>query len=144
LQFTPPASWVLLLARRYQPRLQIRPKPSLRVVRLGGLLEFEIEMVVVATSGIELLAAIWTRIPAPHVLMDGELSAAGTAKDCFLGPFTLRPHFDRVTGERCVAIMAGVIDRAAFHLDGDDVGGAAPMSATGLRIEIDATHLWKI
>ena len=114
------------------------------VRRLRWLLEFEIEMVVVATSGIELPAAIGTRIPTPQVLMDGELCAASAAKDCFLVPFTLRPHLDRMTGERCVAILAGVIDPAALHLDGNDVGGAGPMSATGLGIEIDAAHFWKI
>jgi hypothetical protein len=34
-------------------------------------MEVEIEMVMVAACGIELLAASWTGIPAPHVLMDG-------------------------------------------------------------------------
>ena len=49
-----------------------------------------------------------------------------------LGPFTLQPHRYRMIGERLVAILAGIIKAATFHLDGDDVSRPAIMLATGL------------
>jgi hypothetical protein len=37
-----------------------------------------------------------------------------------------------------VAIFAGIVDAAAFHFDGDDVGGAMVVEAAGLGIEVEA------
>ena len=42
--------------------------------------------------------------------------------------------------ERDVAVFASVVDAAAFHLDGDDVGGGVVMEAAGLRIEVEAVN----
>jgi hypothetical protein len=44
-------------------------------------------------------------------------------------------------GERGVAVCAGVVKAAAFHLDGDDVSWSVIVLATGLCIEIYAMHL---
>jgi hypothetical protein len=49
-----------------------------------------------------------------------------------LGPFTLQPHCYRMIGERLVAILAGIVEAATFHLDGDGVSRPAIMLATGL------------
>jgi hypothetical protein len=43
-----------------------------------------------------------------------------------------------VPGEGVVAIFAGVIDAAALHLNGDDVGRFMVVNAAGLRIKIQA------
>jgi hypothetical protein len=37
-----------------------------------------------------------------------------------------------MVGERLVAILAGIIQAATFHLDGDDVSGPVIMLATSL------------
>jgi hypothetical protein len=42
--------------------------------------------------------------------------------------------------ERDVAVFASVVDAAAFHLDGDDVGGGVVVEAAGLRIEVEAVN----
>jgi hypothetical protein len=46
-----------------------------------------------------------------------------------------------MVGERGVAVGAGIVKAATFHLDGDDVSRAVIVLATGLRIEIYAMHL---
>jgi hypothetical protein len=44
-------------------------------------------------------------------------------------------------GEGSVAVCAGVVKAATFHLDGDDVSRPVIVLATGLCIEIYAMHL---
>ena len=56
------------------------------------------------------------------------------------GPFTLQPHCYRMIGEHLVAILAGIVKAATFHLDGDDVGSGVVMEAAGLRIEVEAVN----
>jgi hypothetical protein len=98
----------------------------------------------VPTAGIERLAASRASRFALHVLMYGQLRAAGAAKYCSLMELALRPDLDRVPRERVVAILAGVVRAAALHLDRDDVGWTVIVLAACLRIEIDATRAWKI
>ena len=104
-------------------------------------MKVEIEMIVIATAGVELRPASRALGLTPHVLENGQLCTAGAAKNRFPVPFILGPHFDFVTGKGGVTILAGIVDSAALHLDRDNVGGAAIVLATGLRIEIDATHV---
>ena len=40
-----------------------------------------------------------------------------------------------------MTILAGVVDAATFHLDGNDVEGRLIVSATSLRVEIDSAHI---
>jgi hypothetical protein len=101
-------------------------------------------MIVASTSRIERGAASWAAKLALQVLMDRQLYPTGTAKYCFLAPFAFWPDFDFVFGERPVAFLARIVDATALHLDRNDVGGSVKMFASGLRIEIYATHLWKI
>jgi len=49
-----------------------------------------------------------------------------------LVPFTLRPDCNRMIGERLVAIFAGIVEAATFHLDSDDVSRPVIMIATSL------------
>ena len=49
-----------------------------------------------------------------------------------MGPFTLQPNCYRMIGERLVAILAGIIKAATFHLDGDNVSRPVIVLATGL------------
>ena len=101
-------------------------------------------MIVASTSRIELGAASWATKLALQVLMDRQLYPTGTAKYCFLAPFALWPDFDFVFAQRSVAFLARIVDATALHLDRNDVGGSVKVFAPGLRIEIHATHLWKV
>ena len=47
-----------------------------------------------------------------------------------------------MTGEHLVAILAGIVDAAALHFDGDNVRGTAVVLAASLRVEIAAAHEW--
>ena len=49
-----------------------------------------------------------------------------------LVPFTLRPDSYWMIGERLVAILAGIVQAATFHLDGDDVSRPVIMLTPGL------------
>jgi hypothetical protein len=93
-----------------------------------------------AAAGIEGGIAIWALIAARHVLRDAQLVSAGTAENRRLVPLLLQPDLNRVVGQRLVALLAGVINAAAFHPDGDDVEPGSVMSAAGRRIEIDPTN----
>src|ERR1700678_37646 len=42
-----------------------------------------------------------------------------------------------------MAILACIIDPAALHFDGNNVGGTAIVFATGLPVDVDTTHIWK-
>jgi hypothetical protein len=44
--------------------------------------------------------------------------------------------------EGIVAILAGVVDAAAFHFDGDDIERGVVMEAAGLRVEVQAEDFW--
>lgn len=89
-------------------------------------------MVVVSTSRIKALAAYRAARFALHVLVNAYLRSARSAEYCHLVPFTLRPDFDLVIGEGSVAILAGIVNAAALHLDGDDVSRPVIMLAAGL------------
>lgn len=101
-------------------------------------------MEVIPAPRIELSAASRAAIPAAHVLMNGQYRAAGPAQDGFLIPFTLRPYSGRVISECVMAVLACIVNATALHFDGDDVGGAMPVLAARLRIDIDALRGWRI
>jgi len=94
----------------------------------------------VSTPRIERLAAIRAARFALHVLANGQLCAASSTKYRLLVPFVLWPDLGLVIGESRVAILAGIVNPAALHLDRDDVRGSVVMCATGLRIKIDTPH----
>jgi hypothetical protein len=58
-------------------------------------------------------------------------------------PFALWPDLDVVIRESGVAILARIVDAATLRLDRNDVGWFVMMDATGLRIKVDASHVWK-
>ena len=51
-------------------------------------------------------------------------------------PFDLGPDFNRMARERIVAVLAGVVDAAAFHFDGNDVERGVVVEAAGLGVEV--------
>lgn len=101
---------------------------------------FEINVIMVSTPRIELLTANRAARFALHVLADGQLCAAGSAKYRLLVPFALWPNPDLVIGQNKVAIFARIVNPAALHLDRDDVRGSVVMCTTGLGINIDTAH----
>jgi len=93
-------------------------------------------MVVVAAGGVEAGVARGTCGVALQILGDGELGVAGAAEDGLGVTFGLGPGFEGMVGKGVVAVFAGVVGGAAFHFDGDDVGGAVVVEAAGLGIEV--------
>lgn len=104
---------------------------------------FKIEMVVVATSGVEGGLAGGAARLAVEVLGDCEFGAAGSAEDGRPVPLGLRPDFDGMAGKSNVAVLAGVVETATFHLDGDDIRGAVVVEAAALWIEVEAANFWR-
>ena len=99
-------------------------------------------MVMVAAGGVEGSLASGAAGVGLEVLGDGEFGAAGSAEDGGLVPLGLRPDLDGMTGEGNMAILAGVVEAAALHLDGDDVCGVVVVEAAGLRIEVQSVDFW--
>jgi hypothetical protein len=99
-------------------------------------------MKMLSTPRIELFPARRASGFASHVLLNGQLRTAGPTENRWLAPFRLRPDLDRVTGQRGVAIFAGIVNPATLHLDRNNVSGSAIMLATSLRIKMDAPNFW--
>lgn len=108
-----------------------------RAVRLHSGLG-EVKAVVIAAGGVKGGAAMRAAGVAIEILGDGESPAARSAKNRMLVPFRARPRFQRVAGESVVAILAGVEEAAAAHLDGDDVESGVVVGTARLRIELQA------
>jgi hypothetical protein len=94
-------------------------------------------MMVVTTGGIEGGVAVGADGGGLEVGGDRELGAAGAAENGLVLPLGWGPEFDGVMGESLVAIFASVVGGAAFHFDGNDIGGAVVVEAAGLGIEIE-------
>jgi hypothetical protein len=106
------------------------------ITEFGG---YEIEMVVVAAARIEGCVAMRAARIGLEIRRDGNFGAAGSAKDGWSVPFSFRPGFEGVAGQRVVAVFAGVIGGATFHLDGDDIEGGVVVKAAGLGVEAEAS-----
>lgn len=96
----------------------------------------------VSAARVKLCPAHWTGVAAAHVLTNRKLRRAGSAENGALVPFAFRPDRGRMPRERCVAILAGIVNSAALHFDGNDVSRAAVVLATGLGIELNPADLW--
>ena len=105
-------------------------------------MRFEIKRIVVSAAGVKLRPARGTGIPAAHILTNREFSRAGTAKDGALVPLAFRPDRRGMPCERRVAILAGIVNSAALHFDGNDVSRAAVVLATRLGIELNPADFW--
>jgi hypothetical protein len=102
---------------------------STLLVNLGNL---KVIMIVLSAPRIELCPASRAARITLQVLKNSHRSTAGAAKYGWLVPFTFRPDCDGMIGERHVAVSAGIVKAATFHLDGDDVIRPVIMLATGL------------
>jgi hypothetical protein len=76
--------------------------------------------------------------------MDGKFSAAASAENRFLVPFTLWPNLNRVPGQCRVAIFASVVNAATFHFDRNYVGRPVVVFAAGLRIDMNTSNFAKM
>src|SRR5450755_2222010 len=122
----------------FSARKTSRPPRTRRGARSPDL---EVEMVVIAAPGIELLTAACAPRSTVHVFLNRQLRATGSAENCLLIPFDLRPDPNRVIGERRVAVFACVVNATALHLDRDNVSRPMIVGAPGLRIQVEAAHL---
>jgi len=102
----------------------------------------EVEVVMAAASGIESGAAMRAARVAREIGGNGEGGAAGATEDGGLVKLGWRPRLEGVVGESVVAILAGVEEAAAAHLDGNDVGGLVVVEAARLRVEVEAVDFW--
>jgi hypothetical protein len=49
-----------------------------------------------------------------------------------------------MTSERFMAILAGIVDSAALHFYGNNVGRSAVVLASGLGVELNPADLWRL
>jgi hypothetical protein len=125
----------------FSPSLPSCCRPSTSSRSLRRLSAGEIKMIVVSARWIESPAATGAARLALHVLTYAQLRAASAAKYRPLLPLALRPHLDRMSGERLMTFLARIINAAALHPDRDDVRRPVIVLAAGLRIEIDFAHI---
>lgn len=104
-------------------------------------LDREVEMMVVAAGGVKGGVAVRAAGIAREIVGDGKSCAASAAENGGFVEFGMRPGFERMAGEGVVAILAGIEEAAAAHLDGDDVESGMVMEAAGLRVEVEAVDL---
>jgi hypothetical protein len=100
----------------------------------------KVKVVVVTAGGVEGGSARRADGVALKILVDGELGVAGSTEDGLLAPCGLGPDLDGVPSENDVTVLAGVVQTATFHFDGDDVEGTAVVYAARLGIEFDAVN----
>lgn len=121
-------------ARRGQHRAQAR----LPVLPGKHRISLEIKMMVMGAGGIEGGAAVRAAGIAMQIFVNGQFPFAGAAQNGGLMEFGAGPDGNRVVGQGDVAVLAGVVETAAVHLDGDDVDWRVEVGAAGLRIEVKA------
>ena len=109
---------------------------------LSRFIRRKVEVIVIFAAGIEKSAAMRAAVAAVHVFPDRHFGAACTAKDRSNVPFLARPNLDSVARENFVALLAGVVDAAAGHPDGDDVERGAVVAAARLSIQLDSANFW--
>ena len=100
----------------------------------------KIKLRVFSAAGVKPNVAGRAIVAAGQVLLDAHLISTGAAQDRALSPFGLRPDFDWMISQSLVAILAGVIDAAAFHLYRDDVENGPIVSAARFCIQIDSAN----
>src|SRR5579863_4099468 len=93
-----------------------------------------------SAAGVERRGAVRATVAAFEIGADAQLGPARAAENGGRGPFRAWPHLDRMAGERRVAVLAGVVDAAAAHLDRHDVERRAPVDAAGFRVQTEAAH----
>ena len=97
-------------------------------------------MIMTAAPRIEPGAAGRACVLAFEIVPDAQLGATCAAHDRWRVPFGSRPNLDRVARKRVVAVLAGVIDSAALHPDGDNVQRRMPMRTACFVVQIDAAN----
>jgi hypothetical protein len=93
-----------------------------------------------AAAGIESGAAGGTLVATGHIPLDAHLISAGAAQYCGLCPLRLRPNLDRMICQSFMAILAGVIDAATFHLYRDNIENGSIVCTARLCVQIDSPN----
>jgi hypothetical protein len=102
---------------------------------------YEVEMVVVAAARIEGCMAMRAARIGLEIGRDGDFGTAGSAKNGRSVPFSFGPGLEGVASQGVVAVFAGVVGGATFHLDGDDIERGVVVEAAGLGVELEAEDL---
>jgi len=117
-----------------------RERPLRVKYLIGSLSAREVELVMLAAARIKRGVTMRAFIAACHVLIDRHLMSASATEHRKLGPFRVRPDLGRMAGQGLMALLAGEINAAALHLDGDDVESCCVMGAAGFYIQIDSAN----
>jgi hypothetical protein len=96
---------------------------------------------VIAAARVEPGCTAWALIGAVQILAHGQFKATCSAENCKEIPFVSRPNFDSMIGQGIMAFLAGKVGAAALHLDRDNIQGSLVVSAPGLRVQPNSTHL---
>ena len=115
------------------PRHLNDPKPGSRAAR-------KIKPVMFSARRIEECSTMRAPVVARHVFVDRHLISASAAKNRSPVPLLPRPHLDRMARQSLVAVLAGVINAAAFHLDRDNVEFGPIVQAARPRVQIDSAN----
>lgn len=99
---------------------------------------FEVELVVLAATGIERRFTVGAFTAAIEILADGQLFSAGAAQHGRLVPLTAGPNLNRMARERFMTVFASIVKATTSHFDCDDVQGGVVMGAARLAIQIDS------
>ena len=96
----------------------------------------KVKLVMILAAGVEAGSAARTKVAAVQIFLNREFIPAGSAKNGVNMPLRARPNANGMAGENFMTILAGVVDAAAGHLDGNDVELRAPVDATRLCVHL--------
>jgi hypothetical protein len=96
-------------------------------------------MVVMAATGIELCPTGRAFVGAVQIFSNGHGRSTNTTQYGYFIALAERPSFNGMAGQRIVTVLAGIVDQAALHLDGDDIQSRVIVNAARLGIDLDAT-----
>ncbi len=123
-----------------------RPSWRLYGTDSGRVFRGKIKVVVVSATWVEGGPAEWAQVAAVHVFPDRQFVPAGSAENCPNVPLRTRPHLASMACKEFMAILAGIVDAATSHPDGNDVERRVIMDAAGLPICLQSLDIrfWQL
>jgi hypothetical protein len=105
-------------------------------------IDSEIKLIMPGASRVEIRFAQRTMMVAVQVIFYTHFQTADSTQNGFLMPLVPRPYCGRMLLELGMAILAGIVKPAAFHLDRNHIHWLAVMNAAGLRINRYTVNAW--
>lgn len=98
------------------------------------LFRFEIQVIMIFTTGVEGRGAFRAGVVALHVLIDGEFVTAYATEDAFCIKFFFGPYGGRMVCSFFMAGEAWIVLVAAVEFDGNDIQRGVPVNTPRLII----------